>query len=113
MHGPNRAQPVRTGRCPNPADYLVSSQRCDALGQGRLLMHPHHDYQRVGTTREQRCAACHAIIVETLSNEKFTPSGSTCNAGMRLEQIAFAPPSKRSCCAGHSGSGWPRKAPTE
>jgi len=57
-------------------------------------MHPHPDYQPVGTTQEQRCAACHAIIEETLSNEKFTPSGSTCNAGMRLEQIAFAPPSK-------------------
>jgi putative transposase len=61
--------PVRAGMCPDPADYPWSSHGCNALGHDDPLIHPHPNYQRLGTTREQRCAAYRAITMETLSNE--------------------------------------------
>jgi len=61
-----------------------------------LLIHPHPNYQRLGTTREQRCAVYCAITVQTLFDEDSRPSGSTCNANTRLDQITFVPPPKLS-----------------
>ena len=61
--------PVRAAMCNDPADYLWSSHGCNALGHDDLLIHPHPNYQRLGTTRAQRCAAYRAITMETLSDE--------------------------------------------
>jgi putative transposase len=71
MHGYRYIElnPVRTDICPDPADYPWSSHGSNALGHDDLLNHPYPNYQRLGTTREQRCAAYRAITMETLSDE--------------------------------------------
>ena len=43
--------------------------RVSALGHDDPLIHPHPNYQHLGTTREQRCSAYRAITIETLSDE--------------------------------------------
>ena len=46
--------PVRAGMVHDAAEYQWSSYQCNALGVHNALLHPHYEYEQLGSTLEER-----------------------------------------------------------
>lgn len=67
----------------------------NALGQANALIHPHPTYQRLGDSREERCAAYYRpIAFETLSDEDIEAIRLNLQRQHARDPTASAPPSR-------------------
>jgi len=81
--------PVRAGLVQDPADYVWSSYRSNALGQPAKLWSPHQEYLELGTNKLQRLKAYQQLFSNGLGTELITDIRNALNTGLVLGNDLF------------------------
>ena len=81
--------PVRAGLVQDPADYVWSSYRSNALGQSAKMWSPHQEYLDLGTSKPQRLKAYQQLFSNELGTEQITNIRNTLNTGLALGNDRF------------------------
>ena len=81
--------PVRAGLVRDPADYVWSSYRANALGQSVNMWSPHQDYLDLGASKPQRLKAYQQLFSNELGAELITNIRKALNTGLVLGNDRF------------------------
>jgi len=81
--------PVRAGLAQDPADYVWSSYRSNALGQPAKLWSPHQEYLELGASKLQRLKAYQQLFSNGLGTELVTDIRNALNTGLVLGNDRF------------------------
>lgn len=82
--------PVRAGLVPNPADYLWSSHRSNALGEADGIVVPHDLYRALGRDRTGRLCTYRHLFDDQLSDECLEEIRAATRGGWALGGKHFA-----------------------
>lgn len=81
--------PVRAGIVRDPADYIWSSYRANALGKPSKLWDPHPQYLELGATDSERQDRYRSLVARGLQDELITNIRDSINQGMALGSLQF------------------------
>ena len=81
--------PVRARIVLRAEDYLWSSHRCHAFGTPDVLLSPHDEYMRLGSSPNQRQAAYRSLFTEELTGSELERISTTLNQGWPLGSDRF------------------------
>lgn len=81
--------PVRANMVNDPADYLWSSYRCNALGVETLLCTPHEEYLSLGKTSDDRHKCYRELFSYQIDGELLTDVREALNKGLALGSERF------------------------
>jgi len=81
--------PVRAGLVSAPGDYLYSSFAHNAGGSANRLLTPHHVYESLAFTAEQRRVAYRRLFCDSVSTEMLSTIRDTVNACLVLGNDRF------------------------
>jgi putative transposase len=76
--------PVRAGMVAQPNDFPWSSYRANAEGKIDILVTPHLEYQRLGSSAGEREIAYRAFVKEPMEAEQLTAVRDATNKGWAL-----------------------------
>ena len=88
--------PVRAGIVAAPVDYRWSSYRCHAHGAEDPLLSPHDQYQRLGSTPQERQCAYRALFTDALNEDRLSEIRDSVNRGWPLGSDRFKDEIQRS-----------------
>jgi putative transposase len=80
---------VRANRVNDPADYIWSSYRCNALGVESSLCSPHDDYLALGTSAEERQGSYRALCRYQIDGALLDDVRNAVNKGLALGSERF------------------------
>lgn len=81
--------PVRAGLVQDPADYIWSSYRSNALGQSAEMWSPHQEYLELGTSKAERLKSYQELFSNELGDELITDIRHAINTGLVLGNDRF------------------------
>ena len=81
--------PVRASMVNDPADYIWSSYRCNALGVESLLCTPHEEYVSLGQTADDRHQCYRELFSSHIDGELLSDVREALNKGLALGSERF------------------------
>jgi len=81
--------PVRAGMVKDPADYIWSSYRANALGLTTKLRTPHPVYEALGASKQERLSTYRALFEGELNHQCLTDIREAVNCGLVLGTDRF------------------------
>jgi len=81
--------PVRADMVTYPCDYHWSSYRCNAHGNPRPLITPHHEYERLGSTDAERHSAYQQLFTAHIDPERIAEIRNATNGNYVLGKNRF------------------------
>ncbi|MFT5117987.1 MAG: putative transposase [Kiritimatiellia bacterium] len=81
--------PVRASMVNDPADYIWSSYRCNALGVESLLCTPHEEYVSLGKTADDRHQCYRELFSSHIDGELLSDVREALNKGLALGSERF------------------------
>jgi putative transposase len=81
--------PVRANMVDDPADYIWSSYRCNALGVETLLCTPHEEYVSLGKTADDRHKCYRELFSYHIDGELLSDVRDALNKGLALGSERF------------------------